>query len=69
MEVMEEVWVFERQGIILIRTESDYPDKDATDLLLVVYQLVENFQQVTQTCQFQQVATSLLKLGLLQLVI
>ena len=69
MEDMEEVWVFARPGIILIRTESNYPDKDATDLLQVVYQLVENFQQVAQTCQFHQVATSLLKSGLLQLVI
>ena len=32
--------------ITLIRTESDYPDKKATDLLQVVYQLAKNFQQV-----------------------
>ena len=32
--------------IILIRTESDYSDKKATDFLQVVYQLVKNFQQV-----------------------
>ena len=55
--------------MILIRIESDYPDKDATDFLQVVYQLLENFQQVAQTCQFHQVATSLLKSGFLQLVI
>ena len=67
MEEMEEVWVFERPGIILITTESDYTDKNATDLLQVAYQLVENLLQ--QTCQFHQVATSLLKSGLLQLVI
>ena len=47
MEEMEEVSVFERPEIILIRTESDYPDKNARDLFQVVYHLVENFQQVS----------------------
>ena len=38
---------FSSQPVItLIRTESDYPDKKATDLLQVVYQLAKNFQQV-----------------------
>ena len=48
-----------------------YTVKNATDLLQVVnftglFQLVNKLQQ---TCQFHQVATSLLKSGLLQLVI
>ena len=60
MKEMEEVRVFARPGIILIRTDSDYPDKDATDLLQVVYELVESFQEVAQACQFHQVATSVL---------
>ena len=31
---------------LFCRPESNYPDKNATDLLQVVYQLVQNFQQV-----------------------
>ena len=59
------------QDISTTRTYKVCTAKNATDLLQVVnftdlFQLVNKLQQ---TCQFYQVATSLLKSGLLQLVI
>ena len=58
-------------GVIMASKVPQPHSKDATDLLQVVnftglLQLVNKLQQ---TCQFHQVATSLLKSGLLQLVI